>query len=350
MKFKLLPIIMFVASAHFYGQITPEQQTQDNNPVYAQNEAGTYILKDIVVDGVKKYTPAQILRFTGLNKNESVEIPGQKISNAIKKLWETQSFSEVEVYVQSIEGEQVVLRFNLQDLKDLGEVKFTGKGIGKSKSEKLAKDNGLKPGTKITQNLISTLKTNIPKEYIKKGFADAKVTIQDKVNAKDPELVDWTINVEKGKKVKISHIEFEGNENVSDSKLRNKAFKDTKQKRFGIKGILKPSKFIQEKYEEDKGNLINYYRSLGFRDAQIVSDSVWRNPKNQYEINVKLNEGKKYYIGDVNFLGNTAFSTDYLQKKLGYKTGDIYDAVGFNKKVGEDGGKEDDSDIKSTYM
>ena len=89
---------MFVASAHFYGQITPEQTPQDNNPVYAQNETGTYILKDIVVDGVKKYTPAQILRFTGLNKNESVEIPGQKISNAIKKLWETQSFSEVEDY------------------------------------------------------------------------------------------------------------------------------------------------------------------------------------------------------------------------------------------------------------
>lgn len=342
---------MFVASAHFYGQVTPEQNHQDQNPVYAENQAGTYILKDIIVDGVKKYTPAQILRFTGLNKNESVEIPGQKISNAIKKLWETQSFSEVEVYVQSIEGEQVILRFNLQDLKELGEVKFTGKGIGKSKSEKMAKDNKLKPGTKITQNLVSTLKTNIPKEYVKKGFADAKITIQDKVNAQDPNLVDWTINVDKGKRIKISHIEFEGNDNVSDAKLRKKGFKDTKQRRLiGIGAIMKPSKFIQEKYDEDKRNLINYYRSLGFRDARIVSDSVWRNAKNDYEINVKLSEGKKYYIGDINFLGNTAFSTDYLQKILGYKTGDIYDAVGFNKKVGEDGGKEDDSDIKSIYM
>ena len=350
MKFKFLPIIMFVASAHFYGQVTPPPNTQENSAVETPNEAGTYILKDIVVDGVKKYTPTQILRFTGLNKNESVEIPGQKISNGIKKLWETQSFSEVEVYIESIDGNQVILRFNLQDLKELGEVKFKGKGIGKSKSEKLAKDNNLKPGTKITQNLVSTLKTNIPQEYIKKGFADAKVTIEDQVNAGDPNLVDWTIEVDKGRKIKISHIEFEGNENVSDSKLRKKAFKETKQKSLSIKGILKPSKFILEKYDEDKESLVNYYRSLGFRDAQIVSDSVWRNPKNQYEINVKLNEGKKYYIGDVNFLGNTAFSTDYLQKVLGYKTGDIYDAVGFNKKVGEDGGKEDDSDIKSLYM
>src|SRR5690606_9087000 len=129
-----------------------------------------------------------------------------------------------------------------------------------------------------------------------------------------------------------------------------KAFKNTKQKRFGIGGIFKPSKFVREKYEEDKHNLVNYYNSLGYRDARIISDSVWRNQNRNFEINVKLNEGKKYYIGDITFTGNTAFSTDYLEQILGYKKGDIYDAVGFNKKVGEDGGKDDDSDIKSKYM
>ncbi|NML58625.1 outer membrane protein assembly factor BamA [Chryseobacterium cheonjiense] len=350
MKFRLLPIIMFVASAHFYGQVTPQDSTQVKASVQAGNQAGTYTLKDIVVDGVKKYTPAQILRFTGLSKGETVDIPGQKISNAVKKLWDTQSFSEVEVYVQSIEGETIILKFYLQDLKDLGEVKFTGKGIGKSKNEKMAKDNNLKPGTKITQNLVSSLKTNVPKDYVKKGYADAKITIQDKVNAGDPNLVDWTINVDKGKRIKIDHIEFEGNTAVSDRKLRKKAFKETKQKRFGIGGILKSSKFIEEKYQEDKQNLISYYNSLGYRDAKVISDSVWRNKRNNYEINVKLNEGKQYYIGDVTFTGNTVYSTDYLQRLLGYKKGDIYDAVGFNKKVGEDGGKEDDSDIKSVYM
>jgi len=351
MKFRLLPIIMFAASAHFYGQVTPQDSTKvETAAVLAENQTGTYTLKDIVVDGVKKYTPAQIFRFTGLSKGEIVDIPGQKVSNAIKKLWDSQSFSEVEVYVESIEGQTVVLRFYLQDLKDLGEVKFTGKGIGKSKGEKLAKDNNLKPGTKITQNLVSSLKTNIPKDYVKKGFADAKITIQDKVNASDPNLVDWTINVDKGKRIKISHIEFEGNESVTDAKLRKKAFKETKQKRFGIGGILKSSKFVEEKYQEDKQSLINYYNSLGYRDAAIVSDSVWRKKKNNYEINVKLKEGKKYYIGDITFTGNTVFATEYLQRILGYKKGDIYDAVGFNKKVGEDGGKEDDSDIKSNYM
>ncbi|HCA09197.1 MULTISPECIES: outer membrane protein assembly factor BamA [unclassified Chryseobacterium] len=350
MKFRLLPIIMFAASAHFYGQVTPQDSTKVNNAVHAENGTGTYTLKDIVVDGVKKYTPAQILRFTGLTKGEVVDIPGQKISNAVKKLWDTQSFSEVEVYVQSIEGETIILRFYLQDLKELGEVKFAGKGIGKSKNEKLIKDNNLKPGTKITQNLISGLKTKVPKDYVKKGFADAKITIQDKVNANDPSMVDWTINVDKGKRIKIDHIEFEGNQSVTDAKLRNKAFKETKQRRFSIGGILKSSKFIEEKYQEDKQSLVSYYNSLGYRDATIVSDSVWRNKRNNYEINVKLKEGKKYYIGDITFTGNTVYATEHLQRLLGYKKGDIYDAVGFNKKVGEDGGKEDDSDIKSVYM
>ena len=344
MRYILIPILLFFASVELSAQVTPNQET-----AAAQNQPSSYILKDIVVDGVKKYTPAQILRFTGLSKGEVVDIPGQKISSAVKKHWEKESFSEVEVYVEDVEGQSVVLKFYLQDLMELGEVKFVGKGVGKSKNEKLIKDNNLKPGTKITNDLISSLKNKIPQEYVKKGFADAKITIQDKINANDPNLVDWTIEVAKGKKVKIAKIEFEGNDQVSDAKLRKKGFKETKQKRFGIKGILKPSKFIKDKYEEDKINLISYYNSLGFRDARIVSDSVWRNDKG-FNINVKLNEGKKYYIGDVNFIGNTSYSTEVLQKLLGYRKGEIYDAVGFNKKVGEDGGKEDDTDIKSLYL
>ena len=297
---------------------------------------------------MKKYTPEQILKFTDLYKGEVVEIPGQRISNAIKKLWDTNSFSKVEVYVESVNGEQVVLRFALQDLKELKDIKFTGKGIKKSQNEKLIKENDLKPGTKITENLVSTLQNKIPQQYIKKGFADAKINIQEKPNGEDPNLVDWTIEVDKGKKVKIESINFEGNENISSKKLRKKGFKNTKQKRF-IAGILKPSKLIKEKYEEDKHNLISYYNSLGYRDAKIISDTITRSDKG-FDIKVKLEEGKKYYIGNIEFYGNTVFSTEVLQRLLGYKKGDIYDAVGFNKKVGEDGGKDDDSDLKSLYM
>ena len=303
MRYIFIPILIFFTSVSVSAQVaTTSETTTQNQP------QSSYVLKDIVVDGVKKFSPAQILRFTGLSKGEMVEIPGQKVSNAIKKLWESDSFSEVEVYVEDIDGQNVVLKFRLQDLMELGEVKFKGKGIGKSKNEKLIKDNSLKPGTKITNNLISTLSTKIPEEYKKKGFAGAKITIQDKVNANDPNLIDWTIQVDKGKKIKIAKIEFEGNEQISDTKLKKKGFKDTKQKTLSLKGIFKPSKFIREKYDEDKVNLIKYYNSLGFRDARILSDSVWRNDKG-FNINVKLNEGKKYYIGDISFIGNTSYST-----------------------------------------
>lgn len=343
MNFRILPIILLMATyqASHAQQIPTETATE-----IVDAQAQTYTLQGIVVNGVKKYSPDQILRFTGLQKGEAVEIPGQRISNAIKRLWESNNFSKVEIYVESVEGQQVVLNFSLEELKELGEVKFTGQGIRKSQNEKLLKEHNLKPGTKITENLVSTLKTKVPQTYINKGFADAKISIQDKINGENPELIDWTIEVDKGKRVKINSISFEGNDNVSSKKLRKKGFKDTKQRRLFS---LKASKFVKEKYEDDKHNLINYYQSLGYRDAKIVSDSVSRD-ENGFNIGVKLEEGKKYYIGNIEFYGNTVFPTETLQRLLGYKTGDVYDAVGFNKKVGEDGGKEDDSDLKSLYM
>lgn len=351
MKFRLIPIIALITAAHFTAQQTPDGNTSDGNAVYAQSQRATYKLKNIVIDGTQKFSAQQILRFTGLYKGQSIEVPGQQIGYAIKKLWETDNFSEVDVYIDQVEGEEVTLRFYLKGLKELGEVKFVGKGIGKSKNKEMIKENRLSPGTKITKNLIASLKNKIPQQYKKKGFYDAKIDIKETPNPKNPDIVNWEIAVSKGKKAKVDRIAFEGNKDISDRKLRKKAFKNTKQKRFNpIGGVLKPSKFIQSKYNEDKKSLVEYYNALGYRDARVLKDDVTRNKEQNFDIKVELTEGKKYYIGNISFTGNTAFSADYLEKILGYKKGDIYDAVGFNKKVGEDGGEENDSDIKSIYM
>lgn len=181
----------------------------------------------------------------------------------------------MEVYVQSIEGQTIVLKFYLQDLKELGEVKFKGKGIGKSKSENWLKITIWSLVRKLPKTSYR-FQDKYPERLYQKGFADAKITIEDKVNAGDPALVDWTINVEKGKKLKSTILSLKETKVWAIENLE-KAFKETKQKRFGIGGILKSSKFIEEKYQEDKQSLINYYNSLGYRDAKIVSDSVWRN-------------------------------------------------------------------------
>lgn len=348
MKYKFFPILLFIASAHFYGQ-DASSLAENNTEQVTPSE--TYTLQNIVIDGVKKFSPEQILRFTGIRKGENIELPGQKISEAIKKLWKTENFSKVEIYVQNLDGKNITLKFLLEDLKNLGNVtiKGTDKNIGKSKADKIIKDNKLNPGTKITQDFTNTIKNNIAQELINKGYSDAKVKIISTENKNDQDLVDWNIEVTRGKRIKIDHIDFEGNQNISSRTLRKKGLKETKERNF-ILGIFKPSKFIKEKYETDKKNLISYYNSLGYRDAQIVSDSVWRNKNNNYDIKIKINEGKKYYIGKIDFSGNSSYTSDFLSKLLGYKTGDIYDAVGFNKKVGEDGGKEDDTDIKSLYL
>jgi len=348
MKFNIyifLFICVFVLGKSYAQEVSQQRVHNSEN---LSDYQGSFIIKDIVVEGSKKYTSVQIQNLAGIFKGEELDIPGQRLAIAIKKLWETNSFSKVEVYAESVVGKSIVLRFELQDLKELGEVKFIGKGIGKSKSEKYIKDNDLKLGKKITENLVTSLIYNIEKTYIDKGYADTKIYIREADNKKDPNLTDWEIEVDRGNRVKISDIIFTGNKSVSSSKLLRKSFKETKKKRF-ILGIFKPSKFVKEKYEEDKKKLIEYYNSLGFRDMKIVSDSIFRDDKG-FTIKLNIDEGKKYYIGDITFSGNTVFSTDVLSRVLGYKKGDIYDSVGFKKKVGENGGKEDNSDIASSYM
>jgi outer membrane protein insertion porin family len=345
MKFKTLVVALSCFGTPYFAQVTVPQ-TSDNN-TNQPTKPGVYFLKDFQVGGQSKFTPEQILRFTGLSLGESIEIPGLKISGAVKKLWETNLFSAVEVFTTSINEQQIGLRFDLKGLKEIADVKIEGGGIGKSTAEKIAKDNKLKPGVKITENLISNLKHNIPLEYIGKGYADAKINVYQSTNVKDSAQSDLRIVLDKGEKIKINKIAFEGNNSFSPRKLRG-TFNDTREKLF-IWDWIYSSKLINEKYDADKKSLISFYQSQGFRDAKIVKDSIWRNEAG-YNILIKLSEGKKYYIKDISFTGNTTYSSEFLSRVLGYKRGDIYDAVGFNKKVGDDGGKEDDSDIKSIYQ
>ncbi len=353
MKKKIIQIVCLGASFMLYSQAIPGKINANPDEVYIQNSnPGEYTITGITLSGgAKKFSQGEILRFTGLSKGEKLEIPGPRLSLAIKKLWDTNRFSEVKLFIEEInEADKTInLNFYLEDLKTLGILKFDGNKINKSKEEKYAKDYNLKPGITVTNNLLQTLKTKIPQEYLNKGYLDAKVNIVQTPNAGNPDMIDLTISVDKGKRVKIDKIDFTGNDSFTDKTLRAKGFKDTKQKRLSIGGILKPSKFVPEKYQKDKKNLVNFYNEKGFRDALINKDEVTRNPKNNVEINVDLTEGKKYYIGNITFEGNTAFSTEVLQRILGFKSGDVYDVVGFNKKLGEDGGKEDDSDIKSLY-
>lgn len=303
-----------------------------------------YILANIDVTGKINYNAQTVTTFTGLEKGQSIMVPGEDISNAIKKLWKLGLFSDVNFYVNKIEGDSIFLELNINELPKLGDVKF--QGIKKGKVEELTKETDLKKGKIVNENLLTTTKNYIENKYKKDGFYNTKVTIntiQDSTFAD----VKMVINIDKGDKVKVKSITFEGNELLSDKKLK-KAFKNTKE-RNPIR-FWKKSKYIKDKYNEDLTSLIDKYKEKGFRDARIVADSVtYDKANNTIAIKVNLEEGKKYYFGDIRYLGNTVYTDRQLNALLGIKKGDVYNGTILQKRIANE--KEPDGeDLTNLYQ
>jgi outer membrane protein insertion porin family len=302
----------------------------------------TYTLADMEISGENRFTKTQVLRFTGLRVGEQIEIPGTKINNALKKLWATNLFSDIDLYVAKVEGDNLYLRLNLVGLPELVELEMNG--VKKSKREDFIKEYKLDPGIKITSNLKNQVRNSIKSYYLEKGYPDAKVEFIETQLPNDKTKSNLTINVDRGERVKVKDIEFTGNKELRDGQLRRKGMKNTKRKSINV---FKASKFIPGKYKEDLKKVIDEYKSIGFRDAKIVSDTVIRvNPKN-IKIKIEVEEGKPYYLGDVTFTGNSVFPTETLEQVFSYKKGDRYDAVGINKKIS---GSEKDDDLHTLYM
>lgn len=353
---KLLASVLGILHIFIFGQIkdniqtppsisdtvTIENDTLKEETSYLEPQENSYLIKEINVTGTTQYTKNQIMRYTGLYEGEYVEIPGMQINMAVKKLWDSKLFSDVEIYLSKIEGKSVYLRINLRALPDLGNVKFYG--ISKSKGEKLIKQNNLKTKTKITDDLRSKLQNSLKEEYTEKGYPFPIIQIKEQPNKSDASLIDWNVMVNKGPRVKVGKIIIEGNEVLKPSKIKSKAFKNTKEKKFFR--FWKKSKYVPKKYEDDLKKVIETFQSFGYRDAKIVSDTVYRKDDKDFEIKVDIEEGKRYYLGDVTFSGNSKYSSELLSKILGYKKGDPYDAVGINKKVT---GSEKNDDIATLY-
>ncbi len=303
-----------------------------------------YILGAISVTGKISYNAQTVTTFTGLEKGQSIMVPGEDISVAIKKLWKLGLFSDVNVYVNNIVGDSIFLELELNELPKLGEVKI--QGVKKGKIEELIKETDLKKGKIVNENLLTTTKNYIENKYKKDGYYNSKVainTVQDSAFAD----VKMVINIDKGNKVKVKSIDFEGNELISEAKLRNK-FKNTKR-RNPIR-FYKKSKYIKEKYKEDLASVIDNYKEKGFRDARIVSDSVTYDKKsNTIAIKVNLEEGRKYYFGDIRYLGNTVYTDRQLNSLLGIKKGDIYNGTLLQKRIA-DQSKPDGEDITNLYQ
>ncbi len=354
---QLLFIFVTFTSAMQAQVVTTTQDTLSNTdetnglPKEIADKIKRYKLGKLTVSGNTKYNEMNIRAVTGLIKGQDISIPGEQLSDAIHKLWSIGSFSEIAFYEQSIEGNVINLELYLKELPKINNV--TLEGLSKNKTAELLKEMKLdeqgRQGKTITQNLIQNIKNHITYKYRENGFYQTKVDVKLSETA-DADKRDMTISFDKGKKVRISEINFSGNEQISDRKLR-KTMKKTKEKNFlNPVRIFSPSKFIEERYEEDLASIITKYKQMGYRDARILKDTFAYQPKsNTMKIDVDIEEGKKYYFGDIRFIGNTVYTEQELRRNFGIKKGEPYDGVLLEKRI-EDPMNSEGYSLSSVYQ
>lgn len=308
-----------------------------------------YTINSITVTGAQSFNEQTVIAFTGLKKGDRIYVPGEKLSQVTKKLWEQNLFSDIAFYVTHLDEDTVDLELYIVELPKMHEVTIEGKGIRKAKRKEIIKDNDLKPGVKITNNLLNTTTNYITKKYQKDGFlnTDVDITTRPILDSTGVETSqDMTITVNRGNRVKVKEITFEGNEQFQSGKLR-RTMKKTKRK--NLIRFWKRSKYTAEGFKEDKESIIKKYKSNGYRDARIVEDSLMVLDKKNVAIKMKIEEGDKYYFGDIKFIGNSVFTDGQLRQLLGVKTGDVYNGVLLQKRILDDSAP-DAEDITNLYQ
>lgn len=325
---KLLLVLLLFTSAISFSQ------RPSDVPI---GESTEYILGEITVTGTKNYNENTVIAFTGLRTGDRIFVPGERLSQVVKKLWDLKLFSDIRVFAVGIKGDPnddvidtIDLEFNIIEVPNLNEIKI--EGLSKNRSNDLLKELNLTKGTKANENLVTTTRNFIEKKYKDKGFvnADALVRIREVEDTLGNTGVDMKIEINKNEKVKISSININGNEQLSDKKLR-KAMKNTKQK--SITNLLKRSKYIEDKFQEDLKSLIVTYKKNGFRDARVISDTLTNIDDKTIALDIKVEEGNRYYFGDIKFIGNTVYTDQQLQSILKVEKGDVYNGVAFDNQI-----------------
>lgn len=316
------------------------------NKIYPQDSVEKYEIGEITVSGNTSFSPLTIITYSGLEKGETISVPGEKLSNAIKKLWASNLFSSVNVYKKNISDNKIDLEIELFDLAELKELEING--IKKRKVEEVIKENKLQIGVKVTENLITTTKNYLENKYKEKGFLKAKVNIfpEEYTDSTGKAKVNMTINIDKGPKIKIKKINILGNEKLS-YRMIEKSMKNTKRKKFYR--VFKRSKYIPEDFQEDLSSVIEKYKERGYRDARIISDSIYDENKNEISIEISLTEGEKYSFGKIEYLGNTIYTDQQLNQILKIKEGDTYNGVELEKRIA-DRSDPDANDLSNLYQ
>lgn len=301
-----------------------------------------YILGPVEVAGAENYDPNAIRVIAGLRQGQKITIPGQQISDAISNLWKEGLFSSIEIIAEKEIAGVIYLTIKVAPRPKLAKYKFVG--VNKREADKIREQIDLFTGKTISENLLYQTKSKIIGFFREKGNYSATVDIKRTADNLMNNSEVFIITIDKGKKVGIKEINIEGVQSIKLWKLKRK-MKDTKQK--AVWRIFKRSKFTESAYERDKKAMIDKLNSIGLRDAAVTFDTVYlKNPKNII-INIKIDEGNKYYFGDISWIGNTKFRSSFLDTVLGIKNGDVYDKPLLESRLFM---SQDGRDISSLYM
>lgn len=351
--------------------------------------AKEYTIAGVNITGIRFLDTSIVYSIADLQPGDKFVHPGADVfGKAINNLWRQKLFSNVQIYVTKIDGDKVWLEINVQERPKLGNYKFVG--IKKSEEEDILGKVTLTKQTIITENTRRELTEKITNHFAEKGFRNVKVRIEAKTDTSFVNSDLLIIYVDKGSKVRINEVGFYGNENIEDLKLK-KQMKGTKEmskltlypdetkspygenKPFSFnqymrdwgflslsktKMLLDPyfrfklfsgAKFDDKKFEEDKDKVLDYYNSMGYRDAQIVADTQYSTEGGNLNVDLKINEGRRYYFGNIVWKGNAKYSDSLLNVILGINKGDVYNVAILNKRLGKEAAQEG-GDISGLYM
>ncbi len=317
-----------------------------------------YIIGGVTVTGVQYLDHNVLIMISGLQVADRIEVPGDKIRKAIEKLWAQGLFENVSISATRFSDDLIFLNINLQERPRLN--RFSFKGVKKAEADDLREKIKLIKGDVVTDNVLIRTSNIIKKHFIDKGFLNTEVEITQVTDSVKANEVSLVINVDKNAKVRIDQINFIGNSNLSDMKLK-RSMKNTKDRGvfrpfnaldrimletprklltmnadtllgFGSDvifsnfrfRIFKASKFIEDDFRDDRISLIGKYNDDGFRDAVIVRDSIYRSGPKTISLDIEIDEGRRYYYGDIKWVGNTKYSAQQLNDVLKIKRGDVY--------------------------
>jgi len=298
-----------------------------------------FCIKEVTVSGIKFLDPNVIINLSGLFVGDTISIPGEITTKAVNKLWGQKLFSDVKISATRIDGKDVYLDIFLQEQPRISGLEY--KGLKKNEEKDIQDLLKLRVGGQATDNILDNAKRLIKNHFRSKAFLNSRIDIYKENDTLIANGVRLIFDIDKGPKVRISDITFEGNKNISDKRLR-KALKKTKRRDINF---FKTSKFIESDYEEDKVNLIDFYNEKGYRDAKIISDSIYVVNEKRIGIVIRVEEGSKYYYRNITWIGNSKLPDEALNSLLGISSGDVYDKALLEKRL-----FMDDNSISTTYM